>query len=136
MHVLSIFISSFLLVFEDFKMLLCFHVPFYSPCMFFLSVGFCLLFYNSTYSSRGVLLLLKLNQIIFCFFSLLMIILCVLSLKFFFFCVLSLSLFMCIVKEFKWLRARFCFSKIKLSKKIHFFILLLKSLTFLSMSSF
>jgi hypothetical protein len=109
MHVFFVFISNFLLDFKDFKVLLCPHVPFYNPCVLFQSVGFCLLFYNSTYTPKeGVLILLKLNQVSFYFFHYLSLIY-VFCHQCSFFGTLSLSLFMCIVARFKIVMNQFLF---------------------------
>jgi len=130
MHVLFIFISNFSLDFEDFKRLLCPHVPFYNPCMLFQSISFWLLFYNSYIQFKRSVHFIETQPSKFLLFSSLLIILWVLSLMFFFvhfpfhcLCVL--------LKVLKLLWSNSCFSKIKPSKKIYFFILLQNVFNFL-----
>jgi hypothetical protein len=136
MHVLFIFISNFSLDFEDFKRLLCPHVPFYNPCMLFQSISFWLLFYNSYIQFKRSVHFIETQPSKFLLFSSLLIILWVLSLMFFFvhfpfhcLCVL--------LKVLKLLWSNSCCSTIKPSKKFHFVHFIAKCfLTFLSMSSF
>ncbi len=84
MHVLSIFISNFSFDFEDFKRLLCPHVPFYNPCMLFQSISFWLLFYHSYIQFKRSVHFVETQPSKFLLFSSLVIILCVLSSMFFF----------------------------------------------------